>query len=230
MPLHSKTIVADYIYNHSRFLHSCLVQCETLYQQELGFSCITVLFDCLENVVRSATNDYDSNLIAVFSSIYEKGHITEKEHNFLNKGDFCLRVIRNKYAHRNAAAINFVAQSDDGEELWPLTENDTSLMLYSKISDIVFNLMIKIVSVGYIDSVKEQFNEPLDSYIDKCNLQYKILTAKELLVLKGYPEDYIPDDLSIPEDAKLRLIDCAPNLNISLPFYSRLADFLKNKE
>lgn len=228
--LHSKSIVADYLYSHSHFLHSCLVQCETLYQQNLGFSCVTVLFNCLENVARSATNDYDSKLIAVFSSLYEKGHITEKEHNFLNEGDFCLRVIRNKYAHRNAAAINFVVQSDGGEELWPLTENDTSLMLYDKISDIVFNLMIKIVSTGYIDSVKERFKAPLDPYIEKCDLQYKTLTAKELLVLKGYPEDYIPDDLSMPEDAKLRLVDCAPDLNINLPFYSRLADLLKNKE
>lgn len=230
MPLHTKTVVADYLYSHSHFLHSSLVQCETLYQQNFGFSCVIVLFNCLENVARSAINDYESKLSAVFTSLYTKGYITEKEHDFLNKGDFCLRVIRNKYTHKNAAAINFVLQNDGRDELWPLTENDTSLMLYCKISDIVFNLMIKIVSAGYIDSVREKFNVPLDSYIDKCNLQYRILTAKELLALKGYPEDYIPDDLLIPEDAKLRIVDCAPDLNISLPFYSKIADTLKNKE
>lgn len=58
MALYSKSKVADYIYCHSRFLHSCLVQCEELYQHEMGFSCMMVLFNCLENISRSAINDY----------------------------------------------------------------------------------------------------------------------------------------------------------------------------
>ena len=78
--LHSKSIVADYLYSHSRFLHSCLVQRETLYQQELGFSCITVLFNCLENISRSAINDYETRLVDVFASLHKNGHITEGLH------------------------------------------------------------------------------------------------------------------------------------------------------
>lgn len=229
MPLHSKTTVADYIWCHSRFLHSCLVQCEELYRHNMGFSCVTVLFNCLENVSRSAINDYTSKLWDVFSFLYEKKYITLKEYEFLNMGNSCLRKIRNLYAHKNVASIYFIEPCSEGEYLWPLTENETSLMLYNKISDIVFNLMVKIVSINFIDTVKARFQISLDSSIDECHLKYKILSAKELLVLKGYPEDYIPDDLDIPEDAKLRMVDCAPDLNMNLPIYSALVDFLQNE-
>ena len=230
MALHSKSKVADYIYCHSHFLHSCLVQCEELYQHDMGFSCMMVLFNCLENISRSVLNDYTLNLYDIFSSLHEKGYLSLKEYEFLNKGDFCLRKIRNLYAHKNAAAICFVEFYDGREHLWPLTENDTSLMLYEKISDITFNLMGKIVAVGFIDTVKEMFQQPLDDYIDECIIHHKSLTSKELLVLKGYPEDYIPDDTSIPEDARIRIVDCAPDLNATLSIYSRIMNLLQTEK
>jgi len=103
-------------------------------------------------------------------------------------------------------------------------------MLYEKISDITFNLMGKIVAVGFIDTVKEMFQQPLDDYIDECIIHHKSLTSKELLVLKGYPEDYIPDDTSIPEDARIRIVDCAPDLNATLSIYSRIMNLLQTEK
>ena len=48
------------------------------------------------------------------------------------------------------------------------------------------------------------------------------ITVKELLVLKGYPEDYISDDLDIPEDAKYRMIDNSPDVNMYSYILSRI--------
>ena len=228
MKLHTKTEAADYIWQHSHFHHACLIQCENLFREEKGFSCIMVLFNCLENVVRSVVNDYDSMLCKVFKKLYLQNLITKKEYEFLNEGDFCIRKIRNLYAHNNIAAINFLGHFEGKEILCPLTENETSLMLYDRISDIVFNLMVKLVASGFIDSVKERFQQPLDEAIDKCNLRYRILTSKELLVLKGYPEDYIPDDIDIPEDARLRLVDNSPAVGINCNLYARIIHELQN--
>ena len=214
MELHSKVEVADYIWQYSRFHHSCLVQCENLYREDKGFSSVMILFNCLENISKSVANDYDSSLYDVFHKLYKQSIITEREHEFLNIGDFCIRKIRNLYAHENIAAIHFLADFEGKEILWPLTENETSLMIYSKISDIIFNLMVKMVSSAFIESVREKFKTPLDAAIDGCNIRYKILTSKELLLLKGYPEDYISGDLDIPEDAKYRIIDNSPDVNV----------------
>ncbi len=230
MKLHTKTEVADYVWQYSHFYHSCLVQCEDLYREEKGFSCVTVLFNCLENIAKSVANDFDSSLFDVFCGLYEKHIITKKEYKFLNEGDFCIRKIRNLYAHKNLASINFLADFKGKELLWPLTENETSLMIYSKTSDIIFNLMLKMVSSCFIDSVKEKLQISLDNAIDKYSLKYIILTAKELLVLKGYPEDYISDALNMPEDIIIRLVDNSPDLNVNMYLYEQLINHLKQKE
>ena len=227
MELHSKIEVADYIWQYSRFLHSCLVQCENLYREDKGFSSVMILFNCLENISKSVANDYDSSLYDVFLKLYKQSVITEREHEFLNIGDFCIRKIRNLYAHENIAAIHFLADFEGKEILWPLTENETSLMIYSKISDIVFNLMLKMVSSAFIESVRKEFETPLDAAIDECNIRYKILTSRELLLLKGYPEDYISEDIDIPEDARIRLVDNSPDLNINMHIYTQLVNELK---
>ena len=227
MELHSKVEVANYIWQYSHFHHSCLVQCENLYREEKGFSCVMILFNCLENIAKSVANDYDSSLYNVFHKLYKKNIITKKEHDFLNEGDFCIRKIRNLYAHENIAAINFLADFEGKEILWPLTENETSLMIYSKISDIVFNLMVKMVSSGFVESARLKFQAPLNAAIDECNIRYVILTSKELLTLKGYPEDYIPDDIDMPEDMRVRLVDNSPDLNINMYVYSQITNVLK---
>lgn len=230
MELHSKVEVADYIWQHSHFHYSCLVQCEKLYREEKGFSSVMILFNCLENIAKSVANDYDSSLYNVFCKLYKKNIITKKEHHFLNEGDFCIRKIRNLYAHTNIAAINFLGDLEGKEILCPLTENETSLMIYSKISDIIFNLMIKMVASGFIESVREKFQMPLDEAIDECNIRYVILTSKELLNLKGYPENYIANDIDMPEDMRIRLVDNFPDLNMNMYIYNQITNVLKKEK
>lgn len=227
MELYDKQTVLDYLWVHSHFNAMCLYQSEELYRLEKGFSAITVLFNCLENVSKSITNDYNSNLQQVFKKIFDDGIITAVEHDFLNVGDYCIRRIRNLYAHANIAAINLVNVENGKEILWPLTEDDTSLLLYCKVSDIVYNLILKMISSMFIDEVKSRFSFSLDEQILACDIRFKILSVKELLVMKGYPEDYISDDLNIPEASKYRLVDNSPDVGMYEHIFSQL---FKEKE
>lgn len=227
MELYDKQTVLDYLWVHSHFNAMCLYQSEELYRLEKGFSAITVLFNCLENVSKSITNNYNSNLQQVFKKLFEDGIITAVEHDFLNVGDYCIRRIRNLYAHANIAAINLVNVENGKEILWPLTEDDTSLLLYGKVSDIVYNLILKMISSMFIDEVKNRFSFSLDNHILACDIRFKILSVKELLVMKGYPEDYISDDLNIPEASKYRLVDNSPDVGMYELIFSQL---FKEKE
>lgn len=220
--MNNKSTVLDYLWLHSRFNAMCLYQSEVLYREEKGFSAVTVLFSCLESVVKSVANDYESSLQTVFRKIFDAGIITEKEHDFLNVGDTCIRKVRNLYAHANVSAINLINIEDGKEVLWPLTEDETSLLLYKKISDIIYNLILKCISSNFVDEVKARFSQPLDDAILQCDLRIKILSVPELLALKGYPSDYISNDINIPEDAKYRMVDNSPDLNMRMHILSRL--------
>lgn len=220
--MNNKSTVLDYLWLHSRFNAICLNQSEVLYREGKGFSAVTVLFSCLESVVKSVANDYESSLQTVFKKIFDAGIITEKEHDFLNVGDTCIRKVRNLYAHANVSAINLINIEEGKEVLWPLTEDETSLLLYQKISDIVYNLILKCISSNFIDEVKELFSQPLDDVISQCNVKIITLSVQELLILKGYPIDYISNDMDIPEDAKYRIVDNAPDLNMRMHIFSRM--------
>jgi hypothetical protein len=220
--MNNKHTVLDYLWLHSRFNAICLFQSEELYRDGKGFSSITILFSCLENVAKSVVNDYNSNLYTVFKKLHDAGIITAVEHNFLNVGDACIRKIRNLYAHANVSAINLVNIENGKEVLYPLTEDETSLLLYEKISDIIYNLILKCICSNFIDDVKNKYSHPLDDIISQSNLAFKTLSVEELLILKGYPGDYIPDNLNIPEDMKYRMVDNAPDVNERLYVLSRL--------
>ena len=220
--MNDKSTALDYLWIHSRFNAICLCQSEELYREGKGFSAVTVLFSSLENVAKSVVNDYNSNLQTVFKKLFDAGVITEIEHEFLNVGDACMRKIRNLYAHANISSINLINTENGNEVLWPLTEDETSLLIYEKISDIIYNLILKCVCSNFIDEVKNKFSQPLDDIIMQCDLRFKMLSVKELLILKGYPSDYIPDDLDIPEDVKYRMVDNAPDLNVRMNILSQM--------
>lgn len=220
--MNDKTTVLDYLWIHSRFNAICLHQSSVLYREGKGFAAVTVLFSCLESVAKSVANDYDSSLKKVFKKLFDDGILTEIEHNFLNDGNHCIREIRNLYAHANVSAINLIDVEDGKEILCPFTEDETSLLLYKKVSDIVYNLILKCISADFIDEVKQRFSQPLDNAILQCDLKIKVLSVQDLLVLKGYPSDYISDDIEMSEAAKYRLVDNAPDLNMRMHILSQM--------
>lgn len=222
--MYSKSYVLDYLWLHSRFYHYCLFQSEKLYREEEGYPALVMLFNCMENIFKSAVNDYNSRAVEIYKSAYDAGLISETEHSFLNEGQYCLRNIRNLYAHANIAAISFIVNENGKDIYWPLTENDTSLLIYEKVSDIIFNLILKISS-NFIDKVSNEINAcsaGLDDAIKKCSLQFVTLSVEQLLVMKGFPANYLEDCVDIPEDTKIRLIDNMSNVNIFSKILSQM--------
>ena len=218
--MYSKNYVLDYLWQHSRFYHFCLHQSEELYREGKGYAALVMLLNCLENIFKSAINDYDSRAVDIYKSTYNAGLISETEHVFLNEGQYCLRNIRNLYAHANIAAINLIVNENGKNIYWPLTENDTSLLIYEKISDIVFNLILKIVSTNFIAEIRNSINACFDDEIKKCALNFTTLTVEQLLVMKGFPVNYLDGCEDISEDAKIRLINNAPDVGIFPSFLS----------
>lgn len=222
--MYSKNNVLDYLWQHSRFYHFCLYQSEELYREEKGYAALVMLFNCLENIFKSATNDYDSRAVDIYKSTYDAGLISETEHAFLNEGQYCLRNIRNLYAHANIAEINLIVNENGKDIYWPLTENDTSSLIYEKVSDIVFNLILKIISSNFIDDIRNSINVRLDDEIKECALNFTTLTVEQLLAMKGFPVNYLDGCEDIPEDAKIRLIDSAPDVGIFSSILSKITE------
>lgn len=223
--MYSKNYVLDYLWQHSRFYHFCLHQSEELYRNEKGYAALVMLFNCLENIFKSAINDYDSRAVDIYKSTYDAGLISETEHAFLNEGQYCLRNIRNMYAHANIATINLIVSENGKDIYWPLTENDTSLLIYEKVSDIVFNLILKIISTSFIDEVRNSINVCLDDEIKECSLYFTTLTIEQLLVMNGFLTDYLDGCEDISEDAKIRLIDNAPDVGMFSSILSQIDNF-----
>lgn len=220
----TKSTVLDYLWQYSRFYSQRLFECEEFSIEGKGYAAVTLLFSCLENICKSVANDYDSSFYEVIKKLKENLSISEAEYHFLNQDEFCIRKIRNLFAHANISAINLVNHEDNRDILYPLTEEASCILLYKRISEIVFNLILKIISSYFPDESRERFQITLDSDIEKCKLEIKILTSKEMLVLKGLPEDYISDDLGIPEHAKIRLIENEPDVNIYKKIFENLLD------
>lgn len=219
-----KRLILDYLWQHSRFYSSRLYECEELYRQNRGYAAIFMLFSCFESICKSVANDYDSSTYKIYKKLYDQKLLTGTEYAFINTKEFSLQKSRNLFAHANIGAINLIVDDSRKEILWPLTEDDTALLLYEKISDIVFALVLKLISATFLKDVKKDIVINLDNEISLCQLNFRILTAKEMLVLKGFPEDYIPDDLGIPEDAKIRLIDNAPDVNVYKFIFENIAN------
>ena len=209
-----KPTVLDYLWQYSHFYGQRLYECEELFSEGKGYAATTLLFACLENVIKSVVNDYDSSFYNVVEKLKSNSIISDVEYKFVNSDEFCIRKIRNLFAHANLSAINLVNYEENRKCLYPLTEEDSCLLLYEKISLVIFNLILKIISSDFTDEVKAKLEIDLHYDISNCKLEFKTLTSKEMLILKGFPEDYIPEELGIPEDAKIRLIENEPDVNI----------------
>lgn len=206
--MYSKTIVLDYLWLHNRFYSQQLYRSDELYRDNKGYAALVLLFNILEIVIKSVVNSFDISFQAATKKLFEENLLSEREFGYLSGDTFSIRKIRNLFAHANLGAINFITLENDIEVLNPLTEEESCLLLYEQTSEIVFNLILKIIPNSLVSS---------DFYLDKEILEhplnFKILSVEELLACKGYPKDYL-DIEGIPEEAKIRLIDNTPDINM----------------
>lgn len=210
---YSKYEVIEYLSVYSRFYAQRLFECEEFFREEKGYVSVTMLFSILESIMKLTADDYDSPLYEIAKKLNNQSIISDEEHKFVSTDKYSVRKIRNLFAHANLFAINIVNIEDQKEILYPLTEEDSCLLLYKKLSGVIFNLILKIISRDFIDEVKNSINIDLSKSLLDLKLDIKILTLNEMETLKGIPVNSIAK-LDIPYNQKLKILDEAPNVNI----------------
>jgi len=210
---YSKQEVIEYLWLYSRYYSQRLFECEELFQEKKGYASITMLFSVLENIMKLSTDDYDSSLYDVAKKLNEQSIITDEEYKFVSTNKHSVRKIRNLFAHANLFAVNIVNIENNNEILYPLTEEDSCLLLYNKLSGIIFNLIFKIISREFIDEVKNNINIDLSKQLLTLKLDIKTLTLNEMEALKGIPVNSVAK-LDIPYNKKLKILDEAPDVNV----------------
>lgn len=206
----TKNEVLDLLWQYSRFNYAWLLQSEQSYREGKGFAAITLLFTCVENVSKSAIERYNLSLYNTYHQLYQSNFITAEELAFLNEGPCCIRKIRNLYAHANLAALNIKTTIDGQTILLSLSEDDTALYFYKCYSDLIFNLILKVISHSFIDTVRE--NLTFDYEVNEVNFEIVTLTSADLLKIRGFPANYFDGVEDIPEATKIRLLDNAPDI------------------
>ena len=110
-------------------------------------------------------------------------------------------------------------QEENGREIfYPLTEEDSCLLLYEKISEYLFNLLLKIIANNFITEIEVDFGDCLKNF----QIRIDTLSSKEMLMLLGVPEDYFEGSKDEFGEATLqRLADNSSNVHV-------LSEILKN--
>lgn len=218
MKLYSKPEVVDYIWQYSRFYGNKLGECERYFEDGEGYVALILLFEVTENICKSIHGDYNRNFNSVIKQLKDTGKLTEKEAGFLSTNEYSVRKIRNLFAHENLMGINIVEEENGKDIYYPLTEDESCRLLYDKISNLLFNILLKIVSNSFIVEI----NVNLEDYLDEFRTRIEILSARKMLELLGYShEDIKIIEGDMNESTLRRLADNSTNVNV-------LAEIFKN--
>ncbi|MBR3834832.1 MAG: hypothetical protein IKJ73_10965 [Lachnospiraceae bacterium] len=220
MRLYDKGEVIDYIWQYSRFYGNKLGECERYFADGEGHTAIILLFEITENICKSVVGDYESSFYKIVCKLMEKGVITADEEVFLSSGENSVRNIRNLFAHANLMTINIVNVEDEQEILYPLTEEDSCLLLYEKISYLLFNMLLKIVVIGKINIELEfDFGEILKAF----ELRIRKLTSSEMLRYLGLNQNTIESMKALVDEKDLqRLADNSSNVNVLKAIFEKI--------
>ena len=212
MHLYDKGQVVDYIWQYSRFYGNKLGECERYFRDGEGHTAIILLFEMVENICKSVVGDYESSFCKVVSELMERGTITADEEAFLSSGENSVRHVRNLFAHANLMAINIVNIEAEQEILYPLTEEDSCLLLYEKLSYLLFNILLKIVAIEKLNiELGFDFGEILRTF----ELRIRILSSREMLQYMGWDEESIESmEETMDENDLQRLADNSSNINV----------------
>lgn len=218
MELYDKRKVIDYIWQYSRFYGNKLGDCEYHYEKGEGYVAIILLFEVAENICKSVFGDYNGNFNSIVSKLKDSGKITAVEEGFLSTNEFSIRRIRNLFAHANLAGIHIVQEENGREIYYPLTEEDSCLLLYEKVSHLLMNLLLKVIAESFVSEI----NIDLEDELREFEVRIENLSARKMLEMLGYPDDHIKSvENTIDEEKLKRLAENSSNVNV-------LMEILKN--
>ena len=204
--LFNKSVVIDYVWSYSRYFGNQLAFLREI--EENGSASLVYLMNLLESITKTYIDNYELSFQSAIKAGFETGIFTQEEYEFLNNKINGIRKLRNIFAHANLSQFSFQLEND--ETFYPLTENDNCQLLYSKISDIIYNIILKIaiknLNVELIVNTKCAIN----------GLNYKIVTfsAEELLLDKGIDPLSLSEWDSLKETEKYRLAENSMNANV----------------
>ena len=210
--MYTKEYVVDYIWQYSRYYGNLLISCEQIIKVENfgGHASLIYLFNILENIVKSQIKNYEQNFVKIIDELKERNYISEIEYDFLNNKEYGIRRIRNLLAHSNLSKYNIVFLFEDTKLLFPLTEDTTCRKFYEYFSDILFNLMLKIISNNFITT----FPINLDEDIKRLKIKIQEITPEELLSYKGIDYKQLKGWNMMSEDDKYKMVENASDVNI----------------
>lgn len=218
--LYAKTSVIDYVWQYSRHYGNLLRSCEEISKEKdfNGHASLIYLFNILENIIKSQIKDYDINFIKAVGKLKSENYINEIEYDFLNNKNYGIRKIRNLLAHANLSKYNIVFLFEDQELLYPLTENETIIKFYDLTSELIFNLMLKIIG----NNLTTPISINLDESLKKFKILIKEISAEQLLEYKGIDYKIFPDWNEIPEIEKYRIAENVSDVNHYVEIFTRL--------
>lgn len=181
----SKFEAIDYIWQYSKYHGNLLSECEQIAEEEYGHGSLVLLFNLIEVILKNKLGDYESNFFTTIKNAKDQRLINEIESQFLNNKVNGIRKFRNILAHENLSKYNVVINHE--ELLYPLTENTTCLKLYEIFSEIIFNIILKIIAVDFTITIKPN----VDLKIKKIDIKIVQLSAEQLLKFKGFNENHI---------------------------------------
>lgn len=202
--LKAKNWIISEIFQYSHNYWMLLNDCEDLYNWWYWESSILLLFNLLENTIKSNTNWFEKTFSNNIKILKNNKIITDIEYNFLDNKVNSIRILRNIISHSNLWGVGLLVNHNDKDIFYPFTENDTFLFLYNLISEVIYNIIYKIIF---------RDNNILDDYINNIILRVKYIDYKEKSTLHWLPEDYLNVNW-LSETDKIRLIDNSPDVNV----------------
>ena len=219
--IYTKQEVIDYVWQYSEYYGNLLISCEKIAKLEnfSGHATLIYLFNILENIAKSQIKKFDKiDFVDVIKKLKEKNHISEIECDFLNNKDYGIRRIRNLLAHSNLSKYNIVFLFEDTKLLFPLTEDSTCRKFYEYFSDILFNLMLKIICDNFTISISIN----LDEDIKRLKIKIQEITPEELLSYKGIDYKQLKGWTEMLEDDKYKMAENASDVNAYINIFKMM--------
>jgi len=197
---------------YSKYYCRTFIECENLFELQKGHFALFNLLTLFENICKSKINDYEITFNNLNIKLEKEGFISEAELKFINDNEVGLRKIRNILAHANLSKYDLEINSEP--ITYPFTENETCLKIYNDVSEIICEILLKILSKEKENSIN------IDDKIGKLN--YRIITRKpeELMVFKGLDLKEEFDELD--ESSKYRLLENSENALILAEIFKGL--------
>ncbi|MFA9396848.1 MAG: hypothetical protein ACERKV_01085 [Clostridiaceae bacterium] len=140
------------------------------------------------------------------------------EYGFLSEDKNSVRKIRNMFAHANLMGINLINIENGRKIYYPLSEQESCLLLYQKISEVVFNIILKIIAIDV----------NIDEDIKRVDVNLVELSAIDTLNLMGWNksdiqkiQELVSDGL-VSEESLARIVDNTGPLNVYEMIFSNL--------